>query len=241
MEYGSIVFSDSQSELFTALQNSYRVIALVDDPRPYEAMAGVTTLSNLLPPASAITAEIDGNDPLARDIYASYLMNECGRSFGAILTAIHYGIDIMIYLPVEESMNFEFAQVFAEVFDIMYGITIGSSAADSIMHSNFEQQVAMADTMYMYDFIPFEFYATIMPPGFSPNPIVLNKLAQMIPYRFQSLEEAQKYIVEFIFHTRQRIETAQSTPVGQPSARQVMFMVDDNRAAMEQAIARNRQ
>ena len=198
-------------------------------------MAGVVTLSNLLPPASAITAEIDGNEPLARDIYANYLMNECGRSFAAILTAIHYGINIMIYLPYEESMNFGFSQVFAEVFDIMFGITIGSSAADSIMHSNFEQQVAKADTMFAYDLIPFEYYATLMPPGYLPNPVVLNKLAQMIPYQFQTVEDLQKYIVEYIFHTKQRIEAAQSTPVGQEVPKQVMFMLDNNRQAMEAA------
>ena len=235
MELGSIIFSDSEQEMYVALQKNYRVIALVDDSRPYEALSGFVTLSNLLPPASAITAEIDGNEPLARDIYANYLMNECGRSFAAILTAIHYGINIMIYLPAEESMNFGFAQVFAEVFDIMFGVTIGSSAADSIMHSNYDQQVAMADTMYAYDLIPFEYYATLMPPGYLPNPIILNKLAQMVPYQFQSVEDMQKYIVEYIFHTKQRIEATQSTPVGQQVPKQIMFMVNDNRKAMEEA------
>lgn len=234
MEYGSIIFSDSQSELFTALQAHYTVIALVDDPRPYEAIKGVVTLSNLLPPAASITAEIDGNAPLARDIYGNYLMSECGRSLGAILAAIHNGIDIMLYLPLEESMNFEFAQVFAEVFDIMFGITIGSSAADSIMHSTLEQQVTMADLMYVYDFIPFEFYAMIMPPGYSPNQVVLTKIASMIPYHFQTFEDMQRYIIEYIFHTKQRIMKAQSTPAGEPVLKDAMFMLDQNRAEMQQ-------
>lgn len=196
--WGSILFTDSIDEVKNFIANQFTVVAMVDNQRQYQQL-GFVTMGALLPPESAIFAEIDGNYPAAQAIYKQYLSSAGLEYIACLLAAMYAGKNIAIYLPADESMNFNFAQVFAQYWAENFGITIGSSAVDSSMELiNPEYMANIANLLYGFGMIPFQLYCSLVPPNTPPSEMVVGKLMQSLNYNFPTMELAVKFCMQYI-------------------------------------------
>ena len=210
--WGTILFSDSAEEVKNAMANHFSIIALVDDPRGYQEY-GIVTLGVLLPPADAICAEIDGNYELAERMYYDYLNTQCSQVLGMILAALYAGKNLMLFLPPDESMNFKFINIFAQYFASTFGITIGSSAAPTMMASDPRTMANIANVLYSYDFIPFDHFCNLMPMGGFPSEIACAKMMQSLNYNFPGgMEQCVQYCAQYIANEKQQLLARQQNP-----------------------------
>lgn len=227
-EWGNIVFSDNFPDIEIILRNKGKVIVLADDPTPYAHIPGVLVMSILLPPAAAIYAELDNNKILAEAVYRQHLQSDSAlRALAGILTALLARVDIMIYIDRDESMSFEFAQVFASAFHEMFGIHIGSMAAPSTMGPTPIQVAQMANIMFGFNFIPFEMYCVLMPTNMVPSDLVMTKIIGSSPYRFNTAGDAATYAMRLIAATKNLMIRRREAPAGQPAKQGVMFLNSD--------------
>ena len=213
--WGSILFSDSQADLKDAIAGGFTIVALVEDQAKYQGF-GFVTLGILLPPPEAISAEIDQRYDEAAAIYISYLNTPERLSVLAmLLTALYSGKKLLIYLPRDESMNFQFIQVFAQFFANYFGITIGSSAVDSNMSMEPACMANIANVMYSFDCIPFNVYCDLMPMGAPPSEMVVSKMMQQLGtngYQFQSMEQCIAYCAQYIMDEKRQISARNQDP-----------------------------
>lgn len=223
--WGNIIFTDSAEDLQWAIANHYKVIAMVDDPTPYRQFADVVPLSNLLPPTAAITAEIDGDKTTAEIIYRQYLnTREPMESIGVVLLALLAGINVMIYLPMEESMAFNFIQVFAQYFTEQFGINIGSMAVPATMIGAPNHMACIANLLYAFEYIPFSQYCLMMPAWMPPSQVVVQKMMQAMCYNFPGgMEECLQFCMTYIANTKNNLQSATQGNQKQSA----LFLMDD--------------
>ena len=232
--WGNIIFSDSMEDVQWAMANHYKVIALVDDPTPYRQFSDIVPLSNLLPPTAAITSEIDGDKVTAEAIYRQYLnTKDPMESIGVVLLALMAGINVMIYLPIDESMAFNFIQIFAQYFAEQFGINIGSMAVPATMIGDPQHMACIANLLYSFDYIPFSQYCMMMPAWVPPAPVVIDKMMKAMCYNFPGgMDECVKFCMTYIANSKNRLQTE---TMGQAQAnagkQNPMFLMDDVKAA----------
>lgn len=196
--WGSIIFTDSIDEVKNLIASQFTIVAMVDDQRRYQQL-GFVTMGALLPPESAIFAEIDQNYPMAQSIYEQYLSGPGLEYIAALIAALYAGKKLALYLPADESMNFGFIQVFAQFWAKNFGITIGSSAVDSSMDIvNPEFMANIANMLYGFNMIPFQVYCNLVPANAIPNEIVVGKIMRSLNYSFPSMEIAVQFCSQYI-------------------------------------------
>ena len=213
---GMILFSDNPGDINMAIANHFVVIAMVDDPQKYRPY-GIVTLGNLLPPYEAIAAEIDGNKPLSEQIYAQYLNSpNVVNTIGSLLAALVGDKNILLYLPRDESMSFDFIQVFANHMQNMFGIIIGSTAKPSELENNPIKIANIANILYGFDYIPFSMYCEIMPEGCCPSELVCGKMMHSFCYNFKSMQACMEYCMNYIRNEKVQNLYVKKNPEQQP-------------------------
>jgi len=201
--WGSILFSDSIDDVKDAIANHFQIVALVDDQQKYQQY-GFVTMGVLLPPEQSIFAEIENRYEEAEQLYLEYLNTTVIEQITALLAALLSGKNLMLYLPMDESMNFKFIQVFSRFFQSMFGITIGSTAVDSSMTNDPVTMQNIANVLYSFNFIPFELYCSLMPIGGSPSEAVCAKMLQSINYNFNNMNECVAYCIQYIANEKEQ-------------------------------------
>lgn len=134
--FGSVYLTTDLSVVEQTLQTRSAKVIIVDEENPYpQAMDMVTMASILLPPYEALSAMVDGEEAIFKQIYFEYLDRPEPASFMAILiAAIYRGINLLLYVPNDES---EFLVPLIAKFS-MYGVIIGDNMRPFILDPNAE-------------------------------------------------------------------------------------------------------
>lgn len=190
MMKGTIYITNDINYANSAIINS-RIVAIGEiDEMTLRALNGVRG-SIILPPYTAIEAELDNDVNRFVQIYTQYLDSYEVQSFIAvIIKAIHSGINILLYLSPDES-EMGYSRAFMEYMK-RYGMVIGTVNSPFMYDVSFDG--INLSLMYMNDLISEEELLVLYPIQLLIPDIVCNKLAiNLHPYGVTNLQEASLY------------------------------------------------
>lgn len=173
--FGTIYLTSDLAVVQRTLQTRSAKVVIIDEENPYpEAMDMVTMASILLPPYEALSAMVDGETDLFKQIYFEYLDRPEPANFMAILImCIYRGINLLLYLPNDEA---DFLTPLIGKF-CMFGVMIGDQARPFILDPAAEG-LRLSFLTY-YGVMSAEEYLQRLPPM---CPIDANVLPALIKY-----------------------------------------------------------
>lgn len=208
---GQIYISNSISDISQGIANNYTIIALVDNGDEYRYISCVV-MGNLLPPYESLSAEIDGDMQAAAQIYYQYLIGKI-PVISNIIAAMYKGKNILLFVPPDESMNFNFVNVFMMFFAEVFGIGIGTGQSQCTISDTPQYEAMRADTLFINSHIDFETYCSLMPSGSMPSEYACNKIMQMSNYRFTTIQECATYCFQYINSMKRQQQTGMQSVV----------------------------
>lgn len=230
---GRLWSTDDPGAIPDAMARGFQVIAIVDTGEA-QRFPNCSIMSNLLPPPESLTAYIDGNVQLGKQIYTQYLLSK-GRedSIAVILAALHKKKDMnfLLYVEYEPNMEFHILETIIEFFYNIFGIVIGIYGSSKCLPNVIptpQNQFAIVDILFCNGYINKQEYALIMPKGTIPSDRAASILLRDLNYGFNSMEECLKACVMYLDSIRTEALTGAINPV--------MVMNEKLEAKQEQAI-----
>jgi len=192
-----LFISNDFNDVRGAIANGITVVALVDNADDYRFLNCVI-MGVLLPPYESLSAEIDGNKPLAAQIYYQFLFSKLDI-FANLLAAIYRGKRLLLFVPEDESMNFGFVNVLISFFAQTFGITPGiPGTSECIVNDGDIFSANIADTMFVNGLINIQEYCILMPASIPPSENACGRLMQFMNYRFDSMQQCVQYCTQYI-------------------------------------------
>lgn len=91
-----------------------------------------------------------------------------------IITALARGINIILYVPKDESSNLSFVTALAQYLVNTYGITIGSEGIPYQYNTAFDHIICTR--LYLHDFISYQEFFVAYPANVNIDPVAIQKL-----------------------------------------------------------------
>lgn len=123
----------------------------------------------LLPPASAIYEEINGNREAFINEYISFLSSDSAASeyISLILYSLHTGCHIVLYIPNMKE-NMVWLNILSSYFLNQHGVFISNSVGvPSLYDNNFD--IKNVTVLYNCAFIPIQEFMIFTPNGYRPD------------------------------------------------------------------------
>ncbi|MBP5598334.1 MAG: hypothetical protein J6Y02_23405 [Pseudobutyrivibrio sp.] len=129
--FGTIYLTSDLAVVERTLQTRSAKVVVIDEENPFpQAMDMITMASILLPPYEALSAMVDGEIEIFRQIYFDYLNMPDPAGFMAILImCIYRGINLLFYIPNDEA---DFIAPLIGKFS-SFGVMIGDQARPFFM------------------------------------------------------------------------------------------------------------
>lgn len=191
---GSIYLVTDKEVLRTmATSFSHRIVAMVENYDGIEDIPNIALASVLLPPYSAICAEMDGN---IQAFYQEYFIHlgskEADATICLLMAAAVRGINIALYVPKEEATNLHFATAFVQYLHDTYGITVGTEQNPFAYDQAFDPVIY--SRLYLHDFISYQEFFVAFPANCLIPEMVIPKLAsEMQVCMFDNMQDYVNY------------------------------------------------
>lgn len=186
---GIISMTGDSQTINTAIQNGYTVVCMKESIEPNEYLGpNVIYASILLPPFEAVSAYLDTEDLLAKQIYFDYLSTrEPDMYICALLAASLKGINIVIYID-KDMYEIGFAGMFHEFLLMTYGVNINSCETQNFGFIPTAIGVILSK-LYLYDFMDFDSFFMMYPQGMPLEKFILPRLlADFNPFTVPATE-----------------------------------------------------
>lgn len=181
------------------VMTTHKIVVIGDKEENINVLSipGTVPGSILLPPYEAAMAQLDNNVEVFGQIYYSYLSSPDVQGFiAAILKALEYGINIVLYLSPNESQML-YSKVFMEYMK-SFGIIIGTSQNDFIYDPAADWLVCSMMYIYLNNVTEEEFFLSYPQGAPIPENVCMKLIQRMNPYiEDKSLQGYMKYFFEY--------------------------------------------
>lgn len=193
------ITSDIQMAMTLGNDPAYSVVGLVDHRDALQGINGIVC-GDLLPSYEAISAELDGNLPASAAIYFNNL-NEKMSTLSLIIFSMYKGKNIILFLPEDESMNLNFANVFIQFFLQAFGIVIGTPNVPFGYNSNYDY--ILLTYFYLYGYLSMDEFIVLSPAGYPVLQGAVDKFCMDLNVKFSNPQEAIVYIDKYIANCKE--------------------------------------
>lgn len=214
---GRLWSTDDPGAIPDAMARGFQIICIVDTGES-QKFPNCSIMSNLLPPPEALTAYIDGNVQLGKQIYTQYLLSK-GReeSIAVLLAALHKKpLNFLIYVEYEPNQEFHILETLIEFFYNVFGIVIGIYGSKNCVPNvlpSAPTDFTILDILFCNGYISKEEYAMSQPKGTIPSDRAASILLRDLNYGFSSMKECLKACVMYLDSIRNEVLTGNTNPV----------------------------
>lgn len=184
---------------------NYKLVMMTENGSLVQQYKGISIPGTiLLPPYGAVCAEADNNLEAYYAIYFNHLGEYESNSFiAAILSALHQGINVCMYLPYDaKELRYNVALV--EYFANTFGILIGTDAPVMYVYDqNPNLYLNILTTLYTNNRIDVEELFVLYPQGMPISEILLPKLIQ--EFNAPLMKDINQY-TNYFFNYKEKIK-----------------------------------
>lgn len=214
---GRLWSTDDPGAIPDAMARGFQVICIVDTGES-QRFPNCSIMSNLLPPPEALTAYIDGNPELGKQIYFQYLLSKGREDSIAVLLAALFrrNMNFLIYVEYEPNMEFHILETLVQFFYNTFGIVIGMYGSRNCLPNlipTLQTNFAIIDLLFCNGYINKQEYAMLMPKGTIPSDRAASILLKDLNYGFNSMKECLTACVTYLDSIRNEVITGNVSPV----------------------------